>query len=188
MSTRHFQVYSNYLQVTFPTIYFTLFNFQNLRKFWYWTRVSTKDWKYLLLKSRVYARPQFSILNSYNKFLVRFKGRNAQVSAGFNIFPKRFQKRKPSENLGWKLKVILESIQFKQLRVSLDCLNCLFSVFLRSFVISFSWERDKVKINIVIDILPLVPYLAKLCFQSYGPICCWPVKLEDSSKSQGRSK
>ena len=57
-----------------------------------------------------------------------------------------------------------------------------FSVFLRNFVIIFSWERDKMKTNIAINISPLFPYLAKFCFSSYGPICCWPIKLKDSSK------
>ena len=38
------------------------------------------------------------------------------------------------------------------------------------------------KTNIVNDISTPVPYLAKFWFSSYGPKCCWPVRLQDSSK------
>ena len=38
------------------------------------------------------------------------------------------------------------------------------------------------KTNIVIDISPPIPYLAKLWFLSYGPKYCRPVKLQDSLK------
>ena len=38
------------------------------------------------------------------------------------------------------------------------------------------------KTNIVIDILALIPYLAKFWFSSYGPKYCWPIKLQDSLK------
>ena len=38
------------------------------------------------------------------------------------------------------------------------------------------------KTNIVIDILPSISYLAKFRFSSYGPKCCWPIKLQDSLK------
>ena len=51
--------------------------------------------------------------------------KQGQVSAEFNIYPNRFQKGKHSKKtLGLKLKVILESIQFQQLRVNPGCLNC----------------------------------------------------------------
>ena len=36
------------------------------------------------------------------------------------------------------------------------------------------------KINIVIDISPLIPYLAKFWVSSYGPKCCQPIKLHYS--------
>ena len=36
--------------------------------------------------------------------------------------------------------------------------------------------------NIVIDISPPIPYLAKSYFSSYGPKCCQPIKLQDSLK------
>ena len=39
---------------------------------------------------------QTSVISSWSDL----KGENVQVSAGFNIFPSHFQKRKPSKNLG----------------------------------------------------------------------------------------
>ena len=36
--------------------------------------------------------------------------------------------------------------------------------------------------NIVVDISPPIPYLAKFCFSSDGPKCCQPMKLQDSLK------
>ena len=48
---------------------------------------------------------------------------------------------------------------------------------MKNFVISFSW-----KTNIVIDISPSVPYLAKFWFSIYGPKCCQPITLQDSLK------
>ena len=112
---------------TFPTICFTPLLFSaNWGSYWCWNRVSTKDWKNLLFSSHVYARPQISIWNSSYKFLVRFR-KKKQVQ--FNVFPNRFQKIKHSKKaLGSKLKVILESIQFQQSRVTPDCLNCQTSV------------------------------------------------------------
>ena len=44
------------------------------------------------------------------------------------------------------------------------------------------------KTNIVIDISPSIPYLAKFLFLSYGPKCCWPIKLQDSLKSNNSRK
>ena len=38
------------------------------------------------------------------------------------------------------------------------------------------------KTNIVIDISPLIPYLVKFLFSSYGPKCCQSVKLQVSLK------
>ena len=38
------------------------------------------------------------------------------------------------------------------------------------------------KTNIVIDLSPPILYLAKFWFLSYGPKCCWPIKLQDSLK------
>ena len=38
------------------------------------------------------------------------------------------------------------------------------------------------KTNIVIDISPPIPCLAKFWFLSYGPKCCCPMKLQDSLK------
>ena len=54
--------------------------------------------------------------------------------------------------------------------------------FLKSFVISFSWNWGKMKTNIIIDILPLFPHLAKFCFSSYGGKYRGQIKLQDSSK------
>ena len=34
--------------------------------------------------------------------------------------------------------------------------------------------------NIVVDISPPIPYLAKFWFSSYGPKCSQPIKLQDS--------
>ena len=42
----------------------SLSNFCQLRKFWCWTHVSNKDWKYLLLSLRVYARSQVSVFQT----------------------------------------------------------------------------------------------------------------------------
>ena len=39
------------------------------------------------------------------------------------------------------------------------------------------------KTNIVVDISPPVPYLAKFWFSSYEPKCCQPIKLQNSLKS-----
>ena len=36
--------------------------------------------------------------------------------------------------------------------------------------------------NIIVDISPPIPYLAKFWFSSYGPKCCQPIKLQDSLK------
>ena len=36
--------------------------------------------------------------------------------------------------------------------------------------------------NIVVDLSPPIPCLAKLWFSSYGPKCCQPIKLQDSLK------
>ena len=36
--------------------------------------------------------------------------------------------------------------------------------------------------NIVVDISPPIPYLAKFWFSSYGPKCCQPIKLQGSLK------
>ena len=38
------------------------------------------------------------------------------------------------------------------------------------------------KNDIVNDIWPPIPYLAKFSFLSYGPKCCQPIKLQDSLK------
>ena len=38
------------------------------------------------------------------------------------------------------------------------------------------------KTNIVVDISPPVPYVAKFWFPTYGPKCCWSVKSQDSLK------
>ena len=38
------------------------------------------------------------------------------------------------------------------------------------------------KTNIIIDISPPIPYLAKFWFSSYGPKCCQSIKLQDSMK------
>ena len=38
------------------------------------------------------------------------------------------------------------------------------------------------KTNIFIDILSSIPYLANLLFLSYGPKCCWLIKLQNSLK------
>ena len=38
------------------------------------------------------------------------------------------------------------------------------------------------KTNIVIDISPPIPYVAKCWFSSYGPKCGWPIKLQVSVK------
>ena len=38
------------------------------------------------------------------------------------------------------------------------------------------------KTNIVVDILTPLPYLAKFRVLSYGPKCCWTIKLQDSLK------
>ena len=38
------------------------------------------------------------------------------------------------------------------------------------------------KNNIVADISPPIPYLAKFWFSNYGPKCCQPIKLQDSLK------
>ena len=44
--------------------------------------------------------------------------------------------------------------------------------------------------NVVVDISPPIPYLAKFWFSSYGPKCCQPIKLQDSLNviSQERSE
>ena len=46
------------------------------------------------------------------------------------------------------------------------------------------------KNNIVIDISPPIPYLAKCWFSNYKPKCCLPIKWQDSlkCKSQERSQ
>ena len=54
--------------------------------------------------------------------------------------------------------------------------------FLKSFVISFSWNWSKMKTNIITDILPLFPHLTKFCFSSYGAKYCGQIKLQDSLK------
>ena len=38
------------------------------------------------------------------------------------------------------------------------------------------------KINIVTEISRPIQYLSKFWFSSYGPKCCWSVKLQDSLK------
>ena len=38
------------------------------------------------------------------------------------------------------------------------------------------------KTNIVVDISPPIPYLAKFSFSSYEPKCCQPIKLQDFLK------
>ena len=53
---------------------------------------------------------------------------------------------------------------------------------LKNFVISFSWKWSKMKTNIVTDISPPIPYLAKFWVSSYGSKCCWPIKLQGSLK------
>ena len=46
------------------------------------------------------------------------------------------------------------------------------------------------KTNVVGDISPPIPYLAKFWFSSYGPKCSQPIKLQDSLKcnTQERSE
>ena len=39
------------------------------------------------------------------------------------------------------------------------------------------------KPNITIDCSPFFPYLAKFCFSSYGPKCCWQIKFQDLQDS-----
>ena len=41
--------------------------------------------------------------------------------------------------------------------------------------------------NIITDISPPIPCLAKSWFSSYGPKCCWPIKLQDSL-NRGKKK
>ena len=36
--------------------------------------------------------------------------------------------------------------------------------------------------NIIVNLPPPIPYLAKFWFSSYGPKCCQPIKLQDSLK------
>ena len=36
--------------------------------------------------------------------------------------------------------------------------------------------------DIVVDISPPIPYLAKFWFSSYEPKCCQPIKLQDCVK------
>ena len=38
------------------------------------------------------------------------------------------------------------------------------------------------KTNVIIDISPRIPYLVRFWFSSYGPNCCWSIKLQDSLK------
>ena len=42
--------------------------------------------------------------------------------------------------------------------------------------------------NIIVNISPPIPYLAKFWFSSYGPKCCQPIKLQDSLKCNISSK
>ena len=58
--------------------------------------------------------------------------------------------------------------------------NLGFLDFVKSFIISFSWKQSKMKTNIVVDISPPIPYLAKFWFSSYGPKCCQLMKSQDS--------
>ena len=60
--------------------------------------------------------------------------------------------------------------------------NLGFLDFVKSFIISFSWKQSKMKTNIVVDISPPIPYLAKFWFSSYGPKCYQPIKLQNSLK------
>ena len=48
---------------------------------------------------------------------------------------------------------------------------------MKKIIISFSW-----KTNIVIDILPSIPYLSKFWFSIHEPKCCQPIKLQDFLK------
>ena len=97
----------------------------------------------LLLSSHVYATPQFSIWNSCNKFLVRFRKKKlVQV----NIFPNQFQKRKHSKKaLGLKLKVILESNSIPVIKGKpglfelWNFCKTICSAFFSESVISFFW-------------------------------------------------
>ena len=75
-----------------------------LRKFWCWTRVSTKDWKYFSLSERVYAMSQLTIPNSCNKFLVRFR-KKASSSQRRNLAKKG--KKWPQIRVFWIFKKIL---------------------------------------------------------------------------------
>ena len=54
--------------------------------------------------------------------------------------------------------------------------------FLKNSVISFSWKISKEGTNIVVDISPLITFLAKYWFSSYGLRYCQPIRLQDSSK------
>ena len=136
------QAYPNLLQLPKSHISnhftpFILINFTPILIFAIWgsfhaeTYVGTKDRKFLLLSSPVYAKLQFSISNSCNKFREKNKFKSAQDSTSSQNVCRT---GKPSKNL----KVILESIKFRQLRVRLDCLNCLFGVFPRNRSLFFS--------------------------------------------------
>ena len=65
--------------------------------------------------------------------------------------------------------------------------------FSQKWLISFFWflanlknrfcrKWTKMETNIITDISPPIPYLAKFWFLSYGPKCCQPIKLQDFLK------
>ena len=61
--------------------------------------------------------------------------------------------------------------------------NSFIWIFWKILSFSFSW-----KTNIVIDISPLIPYLAKFWFLIYGSKCCQPIKSQDSLKCNNSRK
>ena len=75
-------------------LFHSLSTLHELRKFWCWTRVNTKNWKYLLLSLRAYERSQVSlfqtpVINSWSDL-----GKKASSSQRwFQQLPYRFSQR-----------------------------------------------------------------------------------------------
>ena len=55
-----------------------------------------------------------------------------------------------------------------------------FRYFLKNFVISFSWKQSKMKTNLLLIFHHQFHFWQKFWFLSYGPKCCFLIKLHES--------
>ena len=63
-----------------------------------------------------------------------------------------------------------------------------FKIFWKNSLLVYTGNNLKWKVILLMIFHQQIPYLAKFWFLSYGPKCCWPIKLQGSLKCNILSK